>query len=230
MSNIQQLLLNNMKGTDVNAMLVGCVSSGKSSVLNAFVGGIISPASKDRQTFKPILFNLSKEGNFANMCKVSKNINTQKKTNAELFKIDNVAEEQISSLDRTYIDLKLPAKNNLYVTDFPGMGDERDKNNMFSKSVLNNILNFNLVMFVCDANKPFLQKEETSFLKAIKDEIKKQHDENQTYVDLIILVCKYDDVDDDELEDMFANIEKTTGVVKNKIFRINSYQLFTHNA
>ncbi len=216
--------------TTIDAMLVGCVSCGKSSALNAFVGGIISPASKDRQTFKPVRFNLNANGKFSEICKVSKNINAEKNKNVELFKAPNVTEEEISSLNREYENLKLHARNSLYITDFAGIGDERDKENLFYKSVINNIVNFNLVMFVCDANKPFMQKEEVSFLDGIKKEIKKHYDEHQLYIELIILVCKYDDQEDEELGDMFKNIEKTTGVDRDKIFRISNHQLFSFNA
>ena len=219
-----------MNITDINAMLIGCVSSGKSSLLNALVGGIISPASKDRQTFKPMQYKLNKLGNFKNMCDISKKINTQKNINGASFKENKINEEQISRIDKTYIDLSLPAKNNLYVTDFPGMGDERDTDNMFYKAVLNNISHFNLIMFVCDANKPFLQKEEVNYLEKIKEEIKKQYDEHQIFIDLIILVCKYDDNEDEELNALYLNIEKTIGIAKDKIFRFASYQLFAFNA
>jgi predicted GTPase len=232
------------KITETNAMLVGCVSSGKSSLLNALAGGIISPASKDRQTFKPTRFRLARDGRFKDLCEVSRWINDQKTTNMELFKQGKIKEEEISTIDKRFQHLTLPGKNDLFLTDCPGMGDscfateglfrtakqgdERDAGDMFLKSVLNNICNFNLVMFVCDANKPFLQKEEVNLLKKIQAEIKKQLDENQTYCELIILVCKYDDLEDEELAGMFANIPKITGVSKELIFRVNSYQLFSH--
>src|SRR5579872_2280997 len=105
---------------DINAMLVGCVSSGKSSFLNGLVGNIVAPASKDRQTFRPIQFHLSKNGKFVNTYEISKQINAQKSENEKLFKSGDIRESEISTIDKIYSETLLPAKNNLYITDFAG--------------------------------------------------------------------------------------------------------------
>ncbi len=214
---------------NINAMLVGCISSSKSSFINGSVGGVVQSSGKDRETFEPFTFHLNKDGVFANICQISKKINEQKLKNKELFKNTKLEENKISSINQSYAELELPAMFNAYITDFAGMGDERDTDNMIYKAVLNNIPNFNLVIFVCDANKPFLQKEEVNFFNGIKEEIKKQYNENQIFVELIVVVGKYDDPEDIELNEMFNAISKTICMPKEKIFRVSAFQMFIYN-
>ena len=104
---------------NINAMLIGCVSSGKSSLLNSLVGGIVSPAFKDRQTFEPITYYLHKTGLFSNLCEISKQINDQKTKNNEFFNNEIMKEEIISNINTKYIDLNLKYTSNLTITDFP---------------------------------------------------------------------------------------------------------------
>jgi GTPase SAR1 family protein len=96
----------------LQAMLVGCVSSGKSSLLNAIVGGIVSPASKDRQTFNPIQYTLSSEGTYENTYKISQNINNMKNINAEAFNKPSIDETTISNVNKSFSELKLKSQLN----------------------------------------------------------------------------------------------------------------------
>jgi hypothetical protein len=74
-----------------------------------------------------------------------------------------------------------------------------------------------------------LTKVEVDNIKTILSKIEKIKQEHSINIELFIIAAKYDDDDDEELLDMYKNIPEITGVPKENIFRINSYQvLVTH--
>jgi septin family protein len=58
---------------DSTFFLVGEVSTGKSSFLNALGGGILSCASIQRETFSPEYYQFTKSGELKTVSKINKN-------------------------------------------------------------------------------------------------------------------------------------------------------------
>lgn len=78
--------------------LIGQVSSGKSSLLNALAGGFCSNVALKRETFKPIIYQLSIDANQSKIYSISKNLESiHKDNNEKRNNIKNINEDEISS-------------------------------------------------------------------------------------------------------------------------------------
>ena len=215
-----------IKQIQFNVAITGLVSSGKSSFLNSLVGAPVANVAKSRETAQPTSYMFSDSGSVANILEVSKQVFgfIESNTSKDIFN-GKIKSEPIVFAQA----LKASAvPSNTQITDFPGIGDERDPEDIFFKQVLAAIPQTHLVLWITDANRPFLQKEELNYLKKIQAEIKKQRDTAFHYCDLAIVAGKFDDEDDTELEDMVGSLPDITGV-KN-IFRYSAHIAFARNA
>ncbi len=225
-----------------NMMVIGKVSTGKSSFINSLVGAFISCVSLNRETFNPIRYLLSSDGNYKNTLKITAdliNIHKQNQTERKLLtemndtvKQDvnkkNKLEEKITNLKETY-DCKIPSvfdfDINLY--DMPGISDAEDKLGLFDKAVETWIGQMDLVLYIVDANRAFLDKHDLTEYNKVVTMIDKNIKEHGTYTELAIVVNKFDDIDDDEIGELFDQISKKINC-KN-IFRFSSHKFFVDN-
>jgi hypothetical protein len=217
----------------INAIVCGLVSSGRSTFINALSNCLLAAASKTRQTSKPIMYCLRENGSNRNVVMIAKTLDKHITANKKLFENEipsgNKLEEILGSVDKTYLRYPVKSKLNINLVNFPGFGDRCDRSNMFFKSFNCILPNYDLVFYVCNANNPFLTDFEVDNIKTILSEIENIRQNHNIDIELFIIAAKYDDEDNKELFDMYKNIPEVTGVPKENIFRVNSYQvLVTH--
>lgn len=210
--------------------LIGEVSSGKSSFLNSFAGGYISNSSIQRETFNPLWYQFSTAGKEENITKITAELEERHKQN-EIYreKIQELKEEQISSLDYVCDDTNsIPVRHNLddiNIIDFPGLNDSDDKTNKFLKAIENRIHQADLLIYITEATSAFVSSSETMMFRNITKMVERCKAAGQ-FVDIIILVNKFDNVNDDDLNKIYQRISSKILVSQDKIFRCSSHKLF----
>lgn len=76
--------------------LIGEVSCGKSSLLNALANGLISCTSLQRETFNPTLYHISKKGTYENIITLKDKLESQHNENEKM-------RENINNIEKKYI-------------------------------------------------------------------------------------------------------------------------------
>lgn len=208
----------------MNIFLVGQVSSGKSSFVNALCNGIVSSTSIQRETFCPQYFSLSNDSDktknsFETIIETTKNLEKKHKVNQKLRKDMKIEEGRID-----HINIDNPFKNyvtsqgDLNIYDFPGINDAEDKNDIFINMIKNRIDICDLMIFITDAKSAFVSKSELEEFNKLKDLVEKQNN-NGNLTRLIVCVNKFDDPNSDDLNDIFNRIpyEKKYKISSHKI-------------
>jgi GTPase SAR1 family protein len=230
---------------------IGAISSGKTSLLCALTGNLSSPTAKKAETAKPYAFNLSTEGTIENAIYVAKQVSAMKTKNKEIFadlknaktqKEMNDMETEIGSVNKSLLCKPILSDLNIEITDFPGFGDNNDRNGQIMKAFTAIYSQYDVINYVCDAEQPFIREDQVTSIRKVIDLIEKSEEETQTNIKLLITVTKYDDFgdeEDEELKDMYENIPKQilSGITiektkkkytipKSDIYRVNNYLMF----
>ena len=141
-------------------------------------------------------------------------------------------EDQIASIKRyCNDDDELPLRyeiNPFSITDMAGIDDADDNENKFFKVFESLYTTFDLIIYMTDATQAFRDKSEVDTFMKIKKLI---NDWNQTgeYIELIIVINKYDDADDEDLEKIYQKVVSNNYLDKQNIFRISSHKLMIDN-
>ena len=224
----------------LKVMIIGKVSSGKSSLINSWIGAFISCVSLNRETFSPIIYNLNSEAKLKDAWKLSLQLKDKHEENLknreELSKIDGNKDKiknfelNINKLDKNFENIKLPNifEKNMEVYDCCGLCDSEDKNNVFEKSIINIISKMDIVLFVVDATRAFIDKSELDEYNKIKELINKNRKEHTQYTYLGVIVNKYDDIDDEEIGEIYNKIKDKIGN-KEKIYRYSSHLVLSNS-
>ena len=210
--------------------VIGEVSSGKSSFINSLIGGYISNASLQRETFNPLWYQFSSTGKEDNIVNIANNLEAKHKENEnKREKINNLKEEAISSLDMICDDGKqLPIRyglSDMNIIDFPGINDSDDLNNKFLKAVENRIDQADLIIYITDSSRAFMNASEIILLNKITNMVEKIKLDGQ-FIDLIVVANKFDNASDDDLTEICGRIAKKINFNEDKIFRFSSHKLF----
>jgi energy-coupling factor transporter ATP-binding protein EcfA2 len=199
---------------DVNnfpIFLAGPNSSGKSSFLNSLAGGIVSTSSSQREVFHPekYIFTNTNDKNILNVTGQLEQKHQENKT------IKHITTNNIKAND--YILQTKHGLNNYNVIDFPGhhMIDYNTIDQYTTDHITDHINDHiplcDLLIYVTDTQQNTTHTTHTSHLDTlINKEKEKGH-----YMDYIVVINKYDDVDLDE------NYTRTN----NKIFRYSSHRV-----
>jgi len=212
--------------------ITGEVNSGKSSLLNALSGGLVSNASLQRETFNPIEYHYSKDGTEANLRAITEQLEAAHKQNEELrTKLDTLAEEKVSSTQR--FDCTLPVRYNLApltLIDFPGINDAEDeKKQLFFTAIRNKVSEADLIIFVTDAMTAFSKASEITQFRKIQQLVKQENDSGH-FVDLVVVVNKFDTTSDKDLRDILSRIpDKLADFDKEKLFCFSSHKMLLDN-
>lgn len=223
--------------------LVGEVSSGKSSFLNALVGGYVANASLQRETLRPnyyeffsdagsALLNKKKGADYAVQkiaCSLENNHKQNENDRANLNKLND---EDISNLniicegnDKLPLGFGLGEFN---IIDFPGINDAEDKDDKFIKVIEHHIIKADLLIYVTDANSAFQRESEVKSFGKLKAMVQKELDDGH-YVDIIVVVNKFDDLGCPDLTDIYKRLPKHTGLPQDKILRFSSHKMLITN-
>jgi ankyrin repeat protein/GTPase Era involved in 16S rRNA processing len=209
--------------------LVGEVSSGKSSLFNALAGGIIANSSLQRETFRPEFCSFSRTAEEENIQIVSakleqahKNNESNRKRIAELTESDISTPVTICENEMLLPAILGPEKYNIY--DFPGINDAEDGDSKFYKAIKNNISVADVIFYVTDATRAFQQGSEVAQFKALQELVDKEN-KNGHFIEIKIIVNKFDSVHDEDLLDIYERIMEKVGVQRDSIFRCCSHKM-----
>lgn len=196
-------------------LVIGEVSSGKSSVVNSMAGGLISNSSLQRETLNLISFDFVPGASEDNIRLVTSDLEKVHKMNEE--KRADIMKIKISDLNEIIkCEHPLPSRYGLgkyTIVDFPGINDTDDVQDLFMKVFENKLPEANVVVYVTDASKAFISSSEVKNFKKIKNIIEK-HNTTGKYIDLMVLVNKFDDVNDTALNEIFNKIPTKIGQIK----------------
>lgn len=230
----------------LNIFFVGEVSSGKSSLLNALAGGIISNASLQRETICPEIYNFDniQTKAYSSFKKIASMLE-EKHLKNKFFKQSNkklIKEpKNIVDADNNRIDFKPQfGMPDFMVTDFPGLNDStafyndaeksgsENSEDMFFKLVKDNIAKCDLLVYITKAETAFINQSEINLfqkLKLLRDDMMTNFGK---YIKLCIVVNKFDDPYDPDLVEI-ANDISSKLQFEIPIFRVSSHKLLVEN-
>jgi GTPase Era involved in 16S rRNA processing len=225
---------------EFNFAIVGTVSSGKSTFLNAIFSNMLSPCKRKRTTMCPQIYKLS------NISDISDDLNSIFQKNQELNSKYESIPWTLSSLDSIieYNALVPPDFVNFNITDYniriidiPGLNDALTKDNYFHYIKHCFEQTFNIIFYLIDINSGLNTSDEITILELLLDNMKKYE-----HVELIVIINKIDYMEydqdndnlrilDEELNDIYHNQIKKTISKKMTEYNIDesriSYQLFS---
>lgn len=184
---------NNIPNTNINVTIVGCVSSGKSTLLNALFCENLAQMKMKRTTMVPCVFIENKDNDSINIKEISQNIES---VNTTLIKKSvenkNVNYEDYKPLyfNVGKIDLKFDVKCNLTIYDIPGLNDSMTKH-VYYNYLQENFVNFNIILFIVDINSGMNTDNEIEILQFIIAQTKTVT-EKKIYT--LVVINKVDDM------------------------------------
>jgi len=212
--------------------LIGEISSGKSSFLNALAGYPISSVSLQRETFRPLGYNFSQD-KIKNLKVNGKKLDAMHNKNlSDRENISNINIDNIKTIDWSSEDIPLlfEHKKKLHLIDFPGINDAEDKTDMFMKCIEENFEMVDLVIYLTDATRAFNSTSEIEHFNKIKKMVNNKNS-NGKYTNLIVVDNKFDDIDDDDFKDIYKRIQKKITsddykINNDRIFKFSSHRYF----
>lgn len=198
--------------------LIGQVSSGKSSLINALLGNLVSKVALDRATLRPISYNTNNTTDI-----ISKN---EYATIQASIKSGNIASKYESLLNKpVLVNMKTP--NNCTIIDFAGIDDGADNtgSDVFLNAFLTNIEQLDVIIFVSRCDNVFVLGNELKLFNVVSSRVKHNND-NGRYQRLIVAANKYD-FEDDEIDNIVNSAAKK---IEYPIYKISAWKLFLHNA
>lgn len=178
---------------DINIGLLGCVSVGKTTFLNAIAGYQYSDTEIKKTTMIPQVYLESQTqiNNAWDIRKINRDFNglIANQINNNQFDISQCQAiyhriERIYDLfDSVVVDPRI--KFNIY--DIPGLNDSASKN-IYFQWIKNNIELFDIIIFITDVNRGLNNADEIEILHLIFDAMKKNNTK------LICLMNKCDDI------------------------------------
>lgn len=226
----------NIPYNHINICLVGCVSSGKSTLLNSIFCEDYAQCKIKRTTMVPCVFVESNESSTDSQTKINNEI--IKINNEIILSQENGHEAPEHKLNRELVfnveklDIKISDQILITVYDIPGLNDARTKKTYY-KYLEDNFHKFNIIIFIDDIQSGLNTSDEIEIVHFIKDNITRIKKEENKDVYLLVVANKADDMqlsgDDDtpddqrileinpesELKEMFDQIKKTV----NRIFK-----------
>lgn len=231
----------------MNIFLVGEVSSGKSSLLNAIAGGIVSNSSVQRETINPEIYKFddidTAEISFKKIVKVleSKHI-----TNKKFDRNTSHINEPMLVHDNNGAKITFKSQFNLgkfNIYDFPGLNDSTDDLDVFFGCIKSHIDNCNYLMYVTKIDSAFINKSEVDIFKKIIDMCYDHYKQCGKLIKVCIVVNKFDNLNDvsancvindihDRLKDiiMMTTDMNTENILSSiNIFCVSSHRLLISN-
>ena len=185
--------------------LIGSISSGKSSIVNSFSGNIVAPVSLLKQTNMPVIYNLKSDAI----------VSGQYQKQKELDKNKTIVEEI------TY-DIPSGLLSDVKIIDLPGFDDPEITTDNFFITINKYLKQTDLVLFVVDVTKPLTESIINTYDKTV-NLIKKIGREK--FIKLLIILNKYDDLIDVDLDMNYNNIVKK--FTDNPIIKYSSHRILS---
>lgn len=173
--------INNMNGEipipvdNINICILGCVSAGKSTILNCMFSQDYSQSKIKRTTMLPTAF-VESETSFKSQEEISEEIsskNTEIIKNTESgqsLKLSSYGNQLIFEVEK--LDIEISKKFNVTIFDMPGLNDARTKTQYFNYLKTNFHL-FNIIIFVVNIESGLNTSDEMDILNLIAEQIEK---------------------------------------------------------
>jgi predicted GTPase/thymidine kinase len=210
---------------NINISLLGSVSTGKSTVLNAIFCHELSQSSLKRTTMNPFIF--VENNNIDNTVDMSKDIHRQiSEINKDIVKKTEQGYKQLECDEMIFnvgkIDIKILDNSLVNLIDVPGLNDARTKTIYFNY-LKENFFNFNIIIFLVDIQSGLNTSDEMDILKMIVNETQRELSENGRKMYTLVVVNKCDDLQEGmsdingnkplvlvgELQEMFEQVQNT---------------------
>jgi predicted GTPase len=221
----------------LNIVIVGCVSSGKSTFLNACFGENHAQCKIKRTTMMANIFKESKDSSkndtsaYINKkisdinCEIIKHTEQGKKLN-----LNDFGGELIFHVDT--LDIKIGNGINICMWDIPGLNDAKTKDTYY-KYLEDNFHKFNIILFVVDINSGLNTSDEIDIVNFLADNVLKHKTQSDKTISVLTVVNKVDDMQLSEINNTLEIIgelgemyEQTvhtiTDIFKNKGIRENA--------
>ena len=209
----------------IRIALVGCVSSGKSTLLNSICVNQYEDMKRKRTTMLPSVYKGSNMNIYNNKSEVSR-IQAKNKeiydkiysTEAEVTLTNETCslQEHIIPMIKGFVDF--PDNVFIDIYDIPGLNDAKTKEVYFTW-IRDNFHKFDIIINVVDINTALNTSDETDIINLISDCIQKEKVEHSRDVFFLTAINKCDDmdmnngipvlVDEEELE-LYEQIVSTT--------------------
>ena len=225
----------------INFGIIGCVSSGKSTLLNSLFCDTYSDMKIKRTTMIPQVYqcdpHIQKNKNYAKEIrihneKINKKIIEQTENKTALTIQDCC--EIVYKVPPINNFIELPPNINVAIFDIPGLNDSQTKNTYF-EYLNQNFYKFDYILFVIDIQSALNTSDEMDILHLIKNnilDIKKKYNKD---IKLLVVCNKCDDMelnkngilemDEPELEEMYVQIITT---LKNEL--TTNYDIVKYSA
>ena len=210
----------------INICLVGGVSVGKSTILNAFFGTDYAQCNIKRTTMMPNIFVETNDfiESSENINKTIQEINHKIIQQTEAGKslcLDDYGNELKFNVDSMNISKEI--KISIY--DIPGLNDGNTNKNYYDY-LEKNFHKFNIILFVVDIMSGLNTSDEMGILIFLATNIKKHQTKSKKNINMLTIVNKADDMTfnpttgklivEGELGEMFGQIQKTVGDIFSK--------------
>ena len=202
MSNKTYHTVNTMdKRNSIRIGLVGCVSCGKSTLLNAICVNQYEEMKKCRTTMLPSIYRETNKTIYNNKEEKKKILDKNKGNNQKIFS----GEVKLTNENCKVVENIIPRINNftdlpqnvyLDIIDIPGLNDAETKD-IYYKWIEENFSELDIIIHIIDINSPFNTSDQTDILKMIIKNIKNEKVNNGRDVFLLTLVNKCDDMEQD---------------------------------
>jgi GTPase Era involved in 16S rRNA processing len=222
-----------MSDNVLRILLCGEVSTGKLSWLNALVGGFISCVSLQRETFSPLIYQLgsSFRGKYENVKSITDSLheihkkNQESRQNIKQLSDASVTTPIVINDSKSMLPLHYSINNNdvAIIYDLAGINDA---DSQYFERVVDTYLDItDLVIYMTTAQTAFEKKSEIDLFNSLMKKIEKQNNE-RGFIDIIIVVNKFDEIDDEDLNEIYGRIKKK--IECEHIFRFSSHLFMTH--
>jgi predicted GTPase len=226
----------------INFGIIGCVSSGKSTLLNSLFCDTYSDMKIKRTTMIPQVYQCDP--------KIQKNKTYAKEIRKQNETINKKIIEQTENKTALTIQdcheivyrvppienfIKLPSNINVAIFDIPGLNDSQTKNTYF-QYLNQNFYKFDYILYVIDIESALNTSDEMDILKLIKQNILDINTKYKKEIKLLVICNKCDnmelnksgilEMDEPELEEMYDQIVTT---LKNELNTIN-YDIIKYSA
>jgi predicted GTPase len=220
----------------INIAILGCVSSGKSTLMNSLFAETYSDMKIRKTTMCPQVYTTNYD---LIIPKISaKNIrNNNTRINNSILKTKN--KDEVNEIEYEVPPMKdiikLDKKVNFKIYDIPGLNDSETKDVLYDY-VKNNFYKFDIVLFLVDINSGLNTTDELDILKLINSEclkIKKKY--NKEIIPIIIcnkcdmmkLGANNELLLDEDYEEMF---EQVKNIVANNVTFMNRVPIIKYSA
>ena len=181
--------------------LVGCVSSGKSTILNSICVKQYEDMKIKRTTMVPSVYMESNDKIYDNTFEISNIHSKNKEINKKMYeKGKDLTIEDINKMEyiipkiRDFINL--PDHIYLDVYDIPGLNDSQTKD-VFFKWIDQNFDDLDIVLHIVDINNPLNTSDQIDILKMLIKNIENEKINNNREIFLLTIVNKCDEMDID---------------------------------